>query len=320
MYLYPKCKLKLIAYKLQRKAFKMMELLKKMSTMQVSKSNNPEKSASENQCVTSAGGVKSKIVPDLNSIQDTLHQLSTSAIKSNITITDSSNVHLGNKINYDGNLYVNLVNNNNESGISLIQHDNNNGVIIKTASNVYISDFPIIPRSFWSIKKPKQEYDKIEEPVKLVIISHTATTSSTDQSKNIQLIRDIQAFHVDTHNWNEIGYNFLIGCDGTIYEGRGWGIEGAHTFGYNNRSLGVTFIGCFINRKPSEQALNACKNLLERGIYEGHLAKNYKLLGHRQCSETESPGTKLYEEITTWKHFYNKSVDEDLRTDDESEE
>lgn len=76
--------------------------------------------------------MNSKLVPDLNSIQDTLHQLSTSTIKSNITITDSSNVHLGNKINYDGNLYVNLVNNNNESGISLIQHDNNNGVIIKT--------------------------------------------------------------------------------------------------------------------------------------------------------------------------------------------
>lgn len=73
-----------------------------------------------------------------------------------------------------------------------------------------------------------------------------------------------QAFHVDTHNWNDIGYNFLIGCDGTIYEGRGWGVEGAHTFGYNNKSIGVAFIGCFINKKPTEEALNACKNFLER--------------------------------------------------------
>lgn len=72
--------------------------------------------------------------PNLNSIQNTLHELSTSSIKSNITITDSSNVHLGNKINYDGNLFLNVVNNNNnnETGISLIQHDNNNGVLIKT--------------------------------------------------------------------------------------------------------------------------------------------------------------------------------------------
>lgn len=42
--------------------------------------------------------------------------------------------------------------------------------ILFLASNVHISDFPIIPRSFWSIKKPKEEYDKIQEPVKLVII------------------------------------------------------------------------------------------------------------------------------------------------------
>ncbi|KAM7348542.1 peptidoglycan recognition protein-like [Cochliomyia hominivorax] len=254
----------------------------------------------------------SNCVPNWNSIQNTLHELSTTAIKSNITITDSSNVHLGNKINYDGNLFLNVVNNNNETGISLIQHGNNNGVLIKTVSNIHISDFPIIPRSFWSLRKPKEEYHNIEEPVRLVIISHTATTSSTSQAKNIQLIRDIQAFHADTHNWDDIGYNFLIGCDGTIYQGRGWGVEGAHTFGYNNRSIGITFIGCFINKKPPQEALNACKNLLERGINEGHLTENYKLLGHRQCSETESPGTKLFEEISTWDHFYNKTLDEDL--------
>lgn len=70
-------------------------------------------------------------VSNLNSVQNIFHELSTSPVKSNITITDSSNVHLGNKINYDGNLYLNLVSNN-ETGISLIQNDENNGVLIKT--------------------------------------------------------------------------------------------------------------------------------------------------------------------------------------------
>ncbi|XP_046803063.1 uncharacterized protein LOC111675638 [Lucilia cuprina] len=298
----------------------MKEIVKKMLSLKVSSTSNVETSDKEKQISkrisTTTGNTSpatnDQLVPDMNAIQDTLLELSTSVVKSNITITDSSNVHLGNKINYDGNLYLNLLKQNNETGISLIQHDNNNGVLIKTTSNVHISDYPIIPRSFWSIRKPREKYDKIKEPVGLVVISHTATTSSTNQSKNIQLIRDIQAFHVDTHNWNDIGYNFLIGCDGTIYEGRGWGIEGAHTFGYNNRSMGITFIGCFINKKPTDHALYACQNLLERGISEGHLAKNYKLLGHRQCSETESPGTKLFEEITTWDHFYNKTIDEDI--------
>lgn len=74
---------------------------------------------------------KTSIVSNLNSIQKTFHELTTSAVKSNITITDSSNVHLGNKVNYDGNLYLNLISNN-ETGISLIRNDENNGVLIKT--------------------------------------------------------------------------------------------------------------------------------------------------------------------------------------------
>jgi N-acetylmuramoyl-L-alanine amidase len=36
----------------------------------------------------------------------------------------------------------------------------------------------------------------------------------------------------------DIGYNFLIGEDGNVYEGRGWDEVGDHTFGYNFASLG----------------------------------------------------------------------------------
>lgn len=38
-------------------------------------------------------------------------------------------------------------------------------------------------------------------------------------------------------------YNFLVGGDGLIYEGRGWGKKGAHTFGFNSQSVGIAFIG-----------------------------------------------------------------------------
>lgn len=47
-------------------------------------------------------------------------------------------------------------------------------------------------------------------------------------------------------------YNFIIGNDGRVYEGRGWNKIGAHTFSYNSCSLGLAFIGkyplimCFV--------------------------------------------------------------------------
>lgn len=33
-------------------------------------------------------------------------------------------------------------------------------------------------------------------------------------------------------------------------------------------------------------------------------------MGHRQCSSTESPGSKLFQEITKWEHFHDTEKDE----------
>jgi hypothetical protein len=41
---------------------------------------------------------------------------------------------------------------------------------------------------------------------------------------------------------NDIGYNFLIGQDGVIYEGRGWGVVWQHTDGNNLMYIGQILI------------------------------------------------------------------------------
>lgn len=115
----------------------------------------------------------------------------------------------------------------------------------------------------------------------------------------------LQCFHIESRGWNDIAYNFLIGCDGNVYEGRGWQAVGAHTMGYNKIALGIGFIGCFMRELPTKDALNMCRNLLARGVEEGHIDADYRLICHCQCNSTESPGRRLYEEIQTWPHFYN---------------
>uniref|UniRef100_A0A0R3NWU8 Uncharacterized protein n=1 Tax=Drosophila pseudoobscura pseudoobscura TaxID=46245 RepID=A0A0R3NWU8_DROPS len=134
---------------------------------------------------------------------------------------------------------------------------------------------------------------------------HTATESSEKRAINVRLIRDMQCFHIESRRWNDIAYNFLIGCDGNIYEGRGWRTVGAHTLGYNKIALGISFIGCFMRELPTTDALNMCRNLLARGVEDGHIASDYRLICHCQCNSTESPGRRLYEEIQAWPHFYN---------------
>lgn len=40
------------------------------------------------------------------------------------------------------------------------------------------------------------------------------------------------------------------------------------------------------------------------GVREGHVAEDYRLVGHRQVREgTDCPGRTLYEEIKKWPHY-----------------
>ena len=50
-------------------------------------------------------------------------------------------------------------------------------------------------------------------------------------------------FRVSFAGWDDIGYNFLVGEDGYIYEGRGWGKVGAHTRHHNANSIGESMRG-----------------------------------------------------------------------------
>jgi peptidoglycan-recognition protein LB len=49
--------------------------------------------------------------------------------------------------------------------------------------------------------------------------------------------------------------------------------------------------------------LTATKALISASLKNGILATSYKLLGHRQVRNTECPGQRLFEEITSWGHF-----------------
>lgn len=104
-------------------------------------------------------------------------------------------------------------------------------------------------------------------------------------------------------NWDDIGYNFLVSSDGRVYVGRGWDNVGAVVKGYNYHSVGIAFIGTFMKEKPTDAQLKACQQLIEEGVRLQKLVPNYILNGARQLSPTESPGDSLYKIIRRWAHW-----------------
>lgn len=143
----------------------------------------------------------------------------------------------------------------------------------------------------------------VQLPPLYVIISHTVTRSCYTQAQCAPIVQEIQEIHMDTCLWDDTGYSFMVGGDGLVYEGRGWDVEGAHTKGFNNRSIGISFLGSFTKMEPTKAQLYAAQKLIEYGVNNDKIRKDYKLLGHRQCIETESPGEMLYNIIIKWDHW-----------------
>uniref|UniRef100_A0A8C8SRR2 Peptidoglycan-recognition protein n=1 Tax=Pelusios castaneus TaxID=367368 RepID=A0A8C8SRR2_9SAUR len=136
-----------------------------------------------------------------------------------------------------------------------------------------------------------------------IILHHTSGNRCNSKDACLQRVKHIQKYHMGKKGWPDIGYNFLIGEDGRVYEGRGWHTIGTHTKGWNEKSLGFSFLGTFFYRAPNATALNAAESLIQCAISEGYLSRRYTLKGHRRVSKTDCPWNVLYKTISKWPKF-----------------
>uniref|UniRef100_A0A8D8B9R7 Peptidoglycan recognition protein n=1 Tax=Culex pipiens TaxID=7175 RepID=A0A8D8B9R7_CULPI len=161
----------------------------------------------------------------------------------------------------------------------------------------------IVTRNEWLAQPPRERLDDLKLPVNKVIISHTTTEECKTQSACLYRVRSIQGQNIGAENYGDIGYNFLIGGDGNVYEGRGWLKVGAFVRGQNTKSIGITFIGDYRHEAPSQAQMETMDALLKSGIKSGHLTQDYRLYGSCQFMQTESPGRLLYAELKKHSHW-----------------
>ncbi|XP_049785015.1 uncharacterized protein LOC126187786 [Schistocerca cancellata] len=234
----------------------------------------------------------------IQSLSSLLHRGSTQKFES-LTVTDSEAVHVGNVTYILGEVNVKQVVQETSLKQQVFVSQGRGG----KGPSLPPSALRIISRKEWLAQPPLQPAVPVTPPLNLVVINHTATEASTKMMTNMMLCRRIQLMHVEGNEWWDIGYNYLVGMDGYIYEGRGWGLVGAHTYGYNSRSLGVAFIGCFMQHVPTPEAVAAFHQLVELGVREGHLTPDCRVMGNCQCTPNESPGRAFYELMKTWPRW-----------------
>lgn len=167
-----------------------------------------------------------------------------------------------------------------------------------------MKELKIITRAEWGARPAQGPVNDLPVyPPPFVVVHHSATVGCTSQTICSARVRSFQNYHMDHNKWSDIGYNFLVGEDGLVYEGRGWGKRGAHCPKFNPKSIGICVIGNFTSHEPNLIAIETLKDLIEFGVSKGEIQSDYKLIGHRQGSRTECPGNSLYDLIKTFPHF-----------------
>ncbi|XP_035689900.1 peptidoglycan-recognition protein SC2-like [Branchiostoma floridae] len=164
------------------------------------------------------------------------------------------------------------------------------------------SGLNMVLRDGWGARPPKYT-NHMHTPISQVFIHHTTGSACYDVDRCSSLIRSHQNYHMDNRGWADIGYNFLIGEDGRVYEGRGFDRQGGHTQGYNSVAIAVSFVGDYMTRLPNQAALDAAKAIIACGVQLGKVTSGYRLQGHRDVGSTSCPGDTLYSHIRSWAHY-----------------
>ncbi|XP_029951078.1 N-acetylmuramoyl-L-alanine amidase [Salarias fasciatus] len=165
----------------------------------------------------------------------------------------------------------------------------------------------IITRCQWGAKSSRNTPNPLSLPLHFLYVHHTYQPSAPCLTfKHCSGdMRAMQRFHQDDRGWDDIGYSFVVGSDGYVYEGRGWNHLGTHTRGHNSVGYGVSIIGDYTSTPPSRHAMDLLRHrLVKCGVDGGGLVANFTIQGHRQVvNYTACPGDAFFAEIRSWEHF-----------------
>ena len=174
------------------------------------------------------------------------------------------------------------------------------------------SEPEMIDQSVWREGLDDPDYERIPNKVHNIIIHHSAG-SNTD-TNYIQVVRSIYIYHTEYRGWSDIGYNYLIAQDGTIFKGRDPGeleqdnVLGAHFCASNTGTMGICVLGDYMEVSPPESAIQSLIDLVAwklgkdsldpLGTYPHPLNSELPVIaGHRDGCATLCPGDSLYNEF-----------------------
>lgn len=169
-----------------------------------------------------------------------------------------------------------------------------------------------IPQSVWRAGLPAPAGTRTISDVRHVVVHHSAGSNSDTDYVNV--VRNIYLYHVNQNGWDDIGYNYVVAQNGSIFKGRdpqGAGDEdniiGAHYCAKNTGTMGICVLGNYETVAPTNASVASLTDLITwKCAQENMLPEDEELhpkntgsllkhvVGHLNGCATECPGDSLY--------------------------
>ncbi|MFQ6113688.1 MAG: peptidoglycan recognition family protein [bacterium] len=187
-------------------------------------------------------------------------------------------------------------------------------------------------RSEWGAREPRSQIEAMrysgppDRFFNWIVIHHTAYTPT--EPKEVQNEHMLpkgtgQGKHPLGRNWHDVGYHFMIGSDGTVYEGRSLKFIGSHAGGTREGksdirlradfgAIGIAVFGNFDSDEPTKAQIESLQRLLNYLCWRYTILPDH-VLGHRKAqilldyrgvgvtgAETICPGQHLEAVVANW--------------------
>lgn len=128
----------------------------------------------------------------------------------------------------------------------------------------------------------------IKEPLQNLTLSKVDSIALHHMAHPTADVKTVESWHIN-QGWRAIGYNFWVGFDGTVYEGRGFKL-GAGVENQNGHIISIGFQGDYHSKevKMPDAQFNAGVDIIKYVLEKVPTIK--KIGGHGEFMATACPG------------------------------
>ena len=151
--------------------------------------------------------------------------------------------------------------------------------------------YVMVHREQWAVS-PVRGNNLPMNGVNRITLHHTGEHAGLEGVAEVEVLRRIEHYHQVEKHWAAIGYHYLVGKTGRVYEGRPVHYQGAHVLANNEHNLGIVVLGNFDLQAMTAAQKDKAKSfgMLVRKQYSLSIARVYT---HQEIVSTECPGTGM---------------------------